>query len=779
MAADHPLIRRLCDTTARTVYYPVRHHSPAAAKLLRQLIGELKPAAVLIEGPFDYNPQIHEMYLGHALPIAIYSYVRLKEDQRCGAYYPFCEYSPEWQALMAGKSVNASVEFIDLPWADLAGREKVANRYADVNLRRSAYVKRLCAEMGVDDFDALWDELFEIEPLSVAQYMERCHLYCLHSRDFDGENVEESNLRRETFMAAQIRRKLSEVSGQILVVTGGYHSSALLALEGQELVVNPQEPDDDDGGVLEHGIALTPYSYERLDSLKGYESGMPGPGFYHCVWRDRNKGMSFDHDAILATVVRSLRKRGQTVSSADLIGVETTAQALATLRSHADVWRRDLIDGLKSAVLKDEVALGCSHPLLSAILDVFRGNERGRLAKGTSLPPLVEDFKSQLDSYELAPEQVSRDLTLDWDNPIDAAKARILHRARLLNIAGFTRTGGTDLHAREDLAKIWESWRIAWSPEFDSSTIEAARYGASLSDAAAAVLIERGKAIEHGSGAAAELLLDAAQAGLAVQAVELYARVEELLHADGQFFSVVAATRHLLYLYKYDRVLNTYGLPKIGALIHACWTRALGLFESLGQIGGKDAQVLKAVSVLVETFEVCSLVADAEHSYSKEEFVEILGRVASDSKQAPAIRGAATGALWVLGCADPDRVVKEMKLFADPSLLGDYLTGVFCLAREPAQRHPEMVQAIDELIMSYDDEQYLVAIPSLRLAFTYFTPREKHHLALNLLSRFNIKEEESIATGHIDAGDAAKAIAFEAKLYAGLAKYGLRGAIKP
>ena len=28
------------------------------------------------------------------------------------------------------------------------------------------------------------------------------------------------------------------------------------------------------------GIALTPYSYERLDSLTGYEAGMPNPGFY-------------------------------------------------------------------------------------------------------------------------------------------------------------------------------------------------------------------------------------------------------------------------------------------------------------------------------------------------------------------------------------------------------------------------------------------------------------------------------------------------------------------
>ena len=36
----------------------------------------------------------------------------------------------------------------------------------------------------------------------------------------------------------------------------------------------------------DRGIALTPYSYERLDNLKGYESGMPNPGFYHQAWSD-------------------------------------------------------------------------------------------------------------------------------------------------------------------------------------------------------------------------------------------------------------------------------------------------------------------------------------------------------------------------------------------------------------------------------------------------------------------------------------------------------------
>ena len=38
---------------ARVVFVPVRHHSPACAWALRALLRELRPAAILIEGPDD------------------------------------------------------------------------------------------------------------------------------------------------------------------------------------------------------------------------------------------------------------------------------------------------------------------------------------------------------------------------------------------------------------------------------------------------------------------------------------------------------------------------------------------------------------------------------------------------------------------------------------------------------------------------------------------------------------------------------------------------------
>ena len=101
------MIDELCDLTGRVVLFPVRHHSPACARRVGELMRRVKPAAVLIEGPSDFNARFAELYLPHHLPIAIYSYVRLADQRRRGAYHPFCVYSPEWQALAVAKELGA------------------------------------------------------------------------------------------------------------------------------------------------------------------------------------------------------------------------------------------------------------------------------------------------------------------------------------------------------------------------------------------------------------------------------------------------------------------------------------------------------------------------------------------------------------------------------------------------------------------------------------------------------------------------------------------------
>ena len=118
----------------------------------------------------------------------------------------------------------------------------------------------------------------------------------------------------------------------------------------------------------------------------------------------------------------------------------------------------------------------------------------------------------------------------------------------------------------------------------------------------------------------------------------------------------------------------------------------------------------------------------------------------------------------------------ELRLFADPSRLGDFLTGLFGLAREAAQRQIGLILGIDELIAGFAAEAFLEALPSLRLAFTYFTPREKHHMALTLLQALGINPDEPpMAALEVSAEAAARALAFEARLFRAAERFGVRG----
>lgn len=138
----------------------VRHHSPACARLVKERIEQTRPRYVLIEGPVDFNQRLDELFLPHQLPIAIYSYCQSQEGGAAGrgAWTPFAEFSPEWQALLSARATGAHIRFIDLPvWAQREDDSDASDA------RRVDDQQRLFVASGMENTDALWDHLFEDE----------------------------------------------------------------------------------------------------------------------------------------------------------------------------------------------------------------------------------------------------------------------------------------------------------------------------------------------------------------------------------------------------------------------------------------------------------------------------------------------------------------------------------------------------------------------------------------------------------------------------------------
>lgn len=733
--------------------------------MVRDVIEQRRPRAVLIEGPADFNERIGELQLGHLPPIAIYSYVAWDDQTRQGAYYPLCEYSPEWQALQAAQRVGAVARFIDLPYALLARQDRRTHRYSDGHLRSSDYVRQLCEALEVENFNDAWDLLFEQDPaLAPPEILRRSGEYGANLRALDAGNVPEYDEQRERFMAAHIRAAQAEFGAdQIVIVTGSYHTSALqrlLAEGSSELDTSVTWPPE----LVEQGLALTPYSYERLDSLAGYDAGMPSPGFYHAAWQAR-EGEDV-HRPVLQEIARRVRELRQVASTADLIAVESCAQALAALRGHARVWRRDLIDAVTAALVKDE--LHATHPFLLALQAVLRGGRRGQLAEGSPLPPLVHDIRQRLESARLTPSHTRCEVTFRLPEAEDIGRSRLLHRLRVLGIPGFLRTGGTDFAARVDLTELVETWAVHWTPEQDAALIEAARYSSALGEAVAARLEEAAREVQRSSAQGALLLLDAVLAGVLPAAQALLTRLDGLIHEDGSLASVSEGLGHLLYLFARDDALGTRGGLVTGSLLQAAFERTLWLLEAGGSIGESGADV-QAIRQARDAFEQ----AEQPMQLDRREFAAVLARVQADRERTPAQRGACAGALWSLHCADPAEIRRDLLLFADPEHLGDFLSGVFTLAREEAHRDRELLCQINAVLSAWDNENFLAALPSLRLAFMAFTPREKVHLADRLFDATTVDLADEPVPLQVSSAEAAAALAFETRLFALAETYGV------
>ena len=95
----------------------IRHHGPGSARNVKAFLESVKPDIVLVEGPPEADG-ILEWATHKELkpPVAILCYQ--PDNPQHSAFYPFAEFSPEWQAILYAKQNSIHVRFMDLPSAN-------------------------------------------------------------------------------------------------------------------------------------------------------------------------------------------------------------------------------------------------------------------------------------------------------------------------------------------------------------------------------------------------------------------------------------------------------------------------------------------------------------------------------------------------------------------------------------------------------------------------------------------------------------------------------------
>lgn len=745
----------------------IRHHSPACARLVRQVLHRVRPRQVLIEGPADMNDRLDELLLPHALPIAIFT--SYKDGERSHASWsPFCDYSPEWVALREAKALGARAQFIDLP-AWHPAFHGVENRYADGQRRELGAVEALCKALGIEGMDPLWDHLFE-QPLDVAVLSERLRVYFEQLRREDPPG--DRDTAREAFMREGIRAALAQ-GGPLVVVCGGYHAQDLAAVQLDPSARAPQTPSS--AGARSY---LVPYSFRRLDAFTGYQSGMPSPQFYQAVWEE---GPERAPDSLMQASAFALRARGQQVSAADLIAASAMSEGLRRMRGHAVLSRTDLLDGFGAALVKDSLDAPLpwtrrgvpgreTHPLLAEVLRVFSGDRRGRLADGTPIPPLLADALEAMDRHGITSASARR-VKVDLRGDAGRERSRVFHRLRVLRVPGIEKLSGPTFPTE---GLLDEQWDVRRDDDAEAALIEASGYGASLEEAAMGRL-EEALVTAGDLSRLALLLAESLFTGAPRLTGRVLSQVSLQAARETDFGRLGEALARLSSLWRHDVLLGAKGARDLAAILDATFDRGLWLLEHLaGPTQPSDPGVVQGIRALRDfvvhiAAKIAAPVAPAERLFRR--------RIA-DPQAPPAVRGACLGALWssgLLGEDAADIALGAVRLSARPQTLGDFLSGLFPLAREEVSATPSLTSALDALLSAFDEKDFLVAAPSLRLAFSYFPPREKLEIAraVLVLHGRDPLEAAALANQRVDVGEVQRGAALDAAVEEVLQRHGL------
>ncbi|HJN76558.1 MAG TPA: DUF5682 family protein [Myxococcota bacterium] len=702
----------------------VRHHSPACARVVQDVIRRQSPAFVLIEGPVDYNERIDELLLGHQLPVAVFSFMHSAARSHA-SWSPLCDYSPEYVALRAGREQGAELRFMDLPvWAERF--QLVRNRYAD---RRAdgLDVRRLCQRLGVDGSDALWDHLFE-QPDELDALRERLRLYFIELR---GDHDAGIDAAREAHMARCVRWAIDQDRGPVVVVCGGWHAPAL---EEQWQKAEPGWPEPIEAPEQARiGSYLVPYSFKRLDSFVGYESGMPSPSWYQAVW---DVGPQRAPELLLERSVKRLRGKKQVVSPADVIATWTLAQGLRQLRGHRAVARVDLLDGIAGALIKHALDRELpwsgrgrleagTDPVLVEVVAAFSGEGKGSLHPDTPRPPLLADVRAELENHDLVPTARVREVELDLREEAGRGASRVLHRLRLLDVPGFARKQGPRSPADPVLS---ERWALAHHPSTEIALIEASAFGATLVQAAAA-RVEALLAQSAGLDELSIALLQAVFIGIDSLAGRVLSSLRPLVEQETDLAVLGVAVSELIGLWRHDTLLLEGRHAGLKDVLEQCFDRGLWLVEGVSGSGPVDSDRLRAVVALRD------LLRHGEGLDPRAAW-GVMERRVGDQDAPSDLRGAALGFLWSTGAPveDADGQAAALARGAPVECLGDVLAGLFALAREEVLHAEGLVEAIDGRVVELEDRDFLIGLPGLRLAFEFFPPREREALARRVLA---------------------------------------------
>ncbi len=475
-----------------THIFGIRHHGPGSTRSLLNALYELVPDIVLIEGPPDADALI-PLFADDDMTAPVAMLVYVPDEPKYASYYPFAEFSPEYQALKFALDNDIPAKFMDLPQRHVLRMRKDADLAAKEALETAQNTDSspsLDSMPPTDNDDASEDQHLRSDPLGtlakIAGYQdgERWWEHFVENQDNDIEifqalleamtALREANImlqnpmdeQREAYMRRIVRDAIKAGYERIAIVCGAWHAPALATM--------PTLKHDNDilKGLkrIKVETTFTPWTHSRLTKWSGYGAGIWSPGWYQHRWQTPQADTAISW---MSKVASLLREEDLDASPAQIIDAVRLAETVATLRGRAVAGLEEFNEATLTVFCHGNAA-----PLRIIFNKLIVGEKMGTIPNDTPMMPLQHDFKHQKKRLRFRDDG---QLTLDLREPLHLERSHLLNRLILLGIHW-----GKKVEVTQSKGTFKEVWDLSWQPEHTIKLIEKGSWGNTILDATTA-----------------------------------------------------------------------------------------------------------------------------------------------------------------------------------------------------------------------------------------------------------------------------------------------------
>lgn len=743
----------------------IRHHGPGSAKNVKAFLESVKPDIVLVEGPPDADEILQwAVHKDLKPPVAILCYQ--PDHPQKSVFYPFAEFSPEWQAIQYAKRNNIHVRFMDLPAASQfameteaqqkeTGEEGNTNTGTDAEgmnnagmfskemplksatplqpgqrtgsrAQKNKYsnaagteeetpvtekikldpIAHLAAADGFEDGEQWWEQMFERRNNGEAVFEAVNEAMQALREEMPRENDRLEQLR-EAYMRKTIRQAEKEMFQNIAVICGAWHAPALTNMP------KPKEDNDLLEGLpkLKTECTWVPWTYKRLSFFSGYGAGITSPGWYEHIWHHP----ADDGTLWMAKVAKLFREQNMDTSVAHVIEAVRLGNTLAALRNLSSAGLEELSEATLSILCNGE-------PVMMALLHeaLIVGNKIGEVPADIPKPPLQLDIEKTQKRLRLPATADWKDYTLDLRKENDLERSVFLHRLQLLGIQWGEKT---EVSGK---GTFKEQWRLQWQPELSIDIIEKGSWGNTVEEAAGKYVMDVAEKTAS-LGMVCGLLEQCIPAELPVAVAALITKINNLAAASGDVIQLMEAIPALVNVSRYGNVRKTdAGL--VAGIAESMITRiCVSLPAACTSIDEEAAAAL--LNLLMQMNDAVSLLQKEEITT---EWQQTLNTITKSNNTSPVIAGYSLRLLADHKIITGDELVNAfhyaMSTATAPAIAAAWLEGFLKGSGTLLLIDNELWQVVNTWVEQLDDDIFIQVLPLLRRTFSGFTKPERRKL---------------------------------------------------